>query len=1054
MRKFILIFFVFICSGLVAHAEGINPPVAIKTDEGVFLSWPMDKSEEYTIYRDGEAIATTKITNYTDFGADGSGEYRIGDKAVAVWNGQYLEVPLSVPEPYAKVEQELRHVIVKPVEGVEMNIGSDWTVIKGVDVNWSLFEDNDYSFFAAPDGSVIDVFNAKTAPGTAVGTYSHNNGDWQKFRFEEASGGYYMRDKHSGLYLSVNPEGAVTIEEISKATVFSVADVPEAPTDEVTALADRIAELPAYGPGDASIGDLDGDGEWEIVLKWDPSNCKDSAHDGFTGRVFIDGYELDGTLMWRIDLGKNIRAGAHDTQFVTYDFDGDGKAEVAFRISDGAVDGRGNVIGDGDKDWRNGAGKNLTGPLWLAVFDGQTGALLDKTDFDPQNEGINETIKTFGDDYGNRSERYNACVAYLDGVKPYMVFQRGYYARTVVAAYSFENGKIEKYWRFDTMDEGNGMYGSNGNHNISVGDGDGDGCDEIYLGSLTLDHDGSVLWCGFEGHGDAMHLGDFDPDNEGLEFFSVHESGQFGYTIHDAGTGEKLFDIPGAKDTGRGMIANVGPFNGNYIVNVGSGARRINSWGETPEVGDYGNNFRIYWDGDLYDELMSGTNVVGYSADGGMINYFDAWPDGFSSINGTKATPCLSADMFGDWREEIMCKKIDGTALRIYTTTIPSDFALPPLMEDHVYRMGIVWQNSSYNQPPHLGYYLSGYAQMKIGSVNARINGQDYSLYFPPYIFDKLVYVPLDFLCEVSGARMFKDEKTTTITLCDTTVVLTVGTNKCSVNGTETVMSGAACEVKEQVMIPLCDACSFLDLTGEYDDDTQTVTVKRNALDFLKSENENLREEIPDEKHYSVAVENGEFIIDTTKPVTVFMKECDEQGILKKALIYKHMGKLEYTVPDRESVEVYVWDEMEPVVPHSESGELIRKLPIEGFTASAEPEANNAAENSCDGKRSTVWAAQGVQNIVYDLGKVCTLRNIDVAFFKYDDERYIPFEVYVSEDNAAWSLVHEGNSPIKSDEFVSIDARIDGRYIKVVVKGNTVNGWSRISEVEIHGTYK
>ncbi len=1027
MKKVLLTVIALLLMSLPCSAEGTNNPVAIKCEEGVFLSWPMDESEEYTIYRDGEVIKTTKITNYTDFGADGTGEYKINDKPVTVWNGQFLEVPLNVPKPYTYTYPDIKHVAVKSGQKV-MDIGEIWTIVP--------IEDGLHAFIA-PDGAAIDIYKFGITEGTKVQTYGYHGGENQKFYIEETDKGYLIKGLQSNLYFSIGENGETTLAKKENATYFEFADCTEEITDAALNAVDVVVPVPpTYGPGDASVGDLDGDGEWEIVLKWDPSDGKDAAHDGASGRVFIDAYELDGTMMWRIDLGVNVRAGAHDTQFLVYDFDQDGKAEVSFRISDGTIDGMGNVIGDGKKDWRNGAGKNLSGPLWVAVFDGTTGKMLDKCDFDPQNEGI-DTIKSFGDDYGNRSERYNACVAYLDGTTPHMVFQRGYYARTVVSAYTYKNGKITKVWRFDTKDEPYKAYGSNGNHNISVGDGDGDGCDEIYLGSLTLDNDGSVLWCGFEGHGDAMHLGDFDPDNEGLEFFSVHEAGEFGYTIHDAGTGEKLFDIPGAKDTGRGMIANVGPFRGNYIVNVGSGARRINSWGETTEAPDYGNNFRIFWDGDLYEEIMSGTHVVGYNPDGSMADYFDAWPDGFSSINGTKATPCLSADILGDWREEIICKKIDGTALRIYTTTIPSDFALPPLMTDHVYRMGIVWQNSSYNQPPHVGYYSSGYGKMKLGSVDADINGQRYSLNAAPIEAMGNIYAPLDFLCEVSGARMIQDGKNVTVTFKGEEKQMVIGENAVNLKGT--------------VMVPYENLNEMLEICTDYNEQTGEITVLRNALGFIRTETDELKAENPFKDEHTVSFGEDTVIVNTTTEVKVVVASYDEEQFIG-ARIYNHLGQMDYPIAKNDRV--FVWDgfnSIKPVINYVPDGGIVKRLEIKGFTASNEPEANNPAVNSFDNDKATAWSSLGVQNIVYDLSEVCALRKIKVMFFKYDDDRYIPYEVYASEDGEQWSLLQTGNSPVRSDAFVEIDTEIDARFVKIVVKGNSFNGWNRISEVEIYG---
>lgn len=859
MKKFVLTLIALLLFALPAHADGVNSSVAVKTDEGVFLSWPMEEDgKEYTIYRNGEAIATTNVTNYTDIGADGTAEYKINDTAVPVWDKNYLEVPVAVPQPYEVTIPDLQRVVMAPENGGDVTLGTEWTLFP---------YGNGYTVFINDDGICLDVVDWKIDAGSVLGVYAYNNGNNQRFMIEEEKNGCYLKGEQSGLYLRVDENGTIMLSEKKNATCFVMREVEGEMTEAVQKTVYN-ALLPAtYSPGDASLGDLDGDGEWEIVLKWDPSDAADSSHHRKTGKVFIDAYELDGTLKWRIDLGVNVRAGAHDTQFLVYDFDRDGKAEVSFRISDGTVDGEGNVIGDGEKDWRDGNGRNLEGPLWVAVFDGESGKLLAKCDFDPQNEGL-ETINSFGDGYGNRSERYNACVAYLDGETPHMVFQRGYYARTVVAAYTYKNGEIKKAWRFDTATDGYGQYGGNGNHNLSVADVDNDGCDELFFGALALDNDGSVLWCSFEGHGDAMHLSDFDPDNEGLEFFTVHEGGQFGYTIHDAATGDVIFDVPGEKDTGRGIIANVGPFGGSYIVNVTGGSKRINSLGEEVTVGDYGSNFRIYWDGDLYEELLGGTGIMDYAVDGSGVELINTWNDGASAINGSKSTPCLSVDMFGDWREEVIWKTQDNKALRIYTTTIPSDFALPPLMTDHVYRMGIVWQNSSYNQPPHLSYYPESGLKLKIGSDEADINGVKLTLDSAPYIENERTMVPLRFIAERFDCDVEYNDGTVIISKNGSVFETKTGAKTYTLNGVEKTMDAESKVVNDRTMVPVRVIAEAFGMNVEWNNDTREVLITRGRAreDFIKifvTGDENTEKMAPKLKYFFDKSVDVEFKADT-----------------------------------------------------------------------------------------------------------------------------------------------------------------------------------------------
>lgn len=309
-----------------------------------------------------------------------------------------------------------------------------------------------------------------------------------------------------------------------------------------------------YSANDASAGDLDGDGEYELIVKWDPSNSKDNSQSGYTGEVFIDAYKLNGTRLWRISLGKNIRAGAHYTQFMVYDLDGDGKAEVAMKTADGTKDGTGVVIGDASKDHRNSSGYVLSGPEFLTVFNGQTGKALSTVNYEP----ARGNVSSWGDNYGNRVDRFLAAIAYLDGERPSLVMARGYYTRTVLVAYNWRNGQLTKQWTFDSNTSGNSGYAGQGNHNLSVADVDGDGKDEIVYGAMAVDDNGKGLYTTGLHHGDAMHLSDLDPDRPGLEVFQVHETpSNAGVEFRDAGTGQLIWGVKTTKDIGRGMAADI-----------------------------------------------------------------------------------------------------------------------------------------------------------------------------------------------------------------------------------------------------------------------------------------------------------------------------------------------------------------------------------------------------------------------------------------------------------------------------------------------------------------
>ncbi|HEX8072680.1 MAG TPA: rhamnogalacturonan lyase [Pyrinomonadaceae bacterium] len=491
-----------------------------------------------------------------------------------------------------------------------------------------------------------------------------------------------------------------------------------------------------YSPNDASVGDLDGDGEYELVVHM-VGRGRDNGSAGFTTEPVLQAYKLDGTLLWSINLGRNIREGAHYTQFIVYDLDGDGRAEVACKTADGTRDGRGKVIGDADADWRSPEGASaafrsgrhsvagyiLKGPEYLTVFDGLTGAALATTDFIPPRHPTKpdptaeELAAVWGDGYGNRVDRFLACVAYLDGHRPSLVMARGYYTRTVLTAWNWRGGKLTRVWTFDSEDgtPGNRAYSGQGNHNLSVGDVDGDGRDEIVYGACAIDDDGKGLYSTGLGHGDALHLSDLDPLRPGLEVFDIQERfDDAGASFRDARTGRIIWQKPSVKagedgeGPGRGLCLDIDPrhqgfecwVRGADIFGLFDARGRVVSQ-RTPRSC----NFGVYWDGDTLSELLDRNYIAKWNwADATETTLLNA--EGCAWNNGSKATPALSADLFGDWREEVVWRAADNTELRVYTTTIPTAHRFYTFMHDPQYRLSVAWQNVAYNQPPHTSFFV------------------------------------------------------------------------------------------------------------------------------------------------------------------------------------------------------------------------------------------------------------------------------------------------------------------------------------------------------------
>ncbi len=559
-----------------------------------------------------------------------------------------------------------------------------------------------------PDDVVFDLFR-KSGNAPVVKLNAAPIGKVTHFTDTNAPAGqantWFVRASANGREVSENG-GSFTLK----------ADAPAKPYLSIP------LQTPAgYTPNDASTADLDGDGQYDIVLH-QTGRGRDNAQAGLTDPPILQGYKLDGSLLWTINLGRNIREGAHYTQFMVYDLDGDGRAEIVCKTADGTKDGLGKIIGDADADWHdtNSAsrtfGKILKGPEFLTVFDGRTGAALATADYVPGRGDLGGWGGRGGnggnDSTGNRADRFLACVAYLDGKRPSVVMCRGYYGRSVLAAWDWRDGKLTQRWVFDSKDGANAFSGQ-GAHSVSVADVDGDGRDDIVYHAMVVDADGKGLFSTDLRHGDALHVGDLDPERPGLEVFGIHENeestakfGTPGTALYDARTGKILWSHGPGVDVGRGMSADIDPRHpGEEMWSGPAGLRTAK--GEPIGRAPRSANFGLWWDGDLLRELHNGTTIAKWEYEGGReVTLLSGADFDSASVNGTKATPVLSADILGDWREEVIWRSRDGKELRIFTTTIHTEHRLRTLMHDPQYRMSIAWQNVAYNQPPHPGFFL------------------------------------------------------------------------------------------------------------------------------------------------------------------------------------------------------------------------------------------------------------------------------------------------------------------------------------------------------------
>lgn len=851
-------------------------------------------------------------------------------------------------------------------------------------------------------------------------------------------------------------------------------DIPIEKPDDNTVNGEKYT----YTPNEASVGDLDGDGEWEIVLKWDPSNSKDAAFSGYTGECIIDAYKMNGTRLWRINMGPNIRSGQHDTQFMVFDYDGDGKAEMACRTADGTIAGDGTVIGDADKNYAiQNDGKNLTGPLYLTVFKGEDGSVIDTVDYDPQTTGKTAKgkkwdVSTWGDSWGNRSERYLAAVAYLDGTRPSMVFCRGYYTgpegdtggRTVMAAYDLIDGKIVQKWRFDTMDYNN-QYIGQGNHSMSAADVDYDGCDELIYGSLAIDHDGKPMYSTGLGHGDAQHVGDLDPSRPGLEVYSCHEEtgSEYGYEMRDARTGEILYGEKTGTDNGRGTSDDIDPrFEG---CEGWSAAGVLTAADGTVISTNYtmSANFLAWWDGDLGREIQDGIHIGKWDA--GKIS-FDKVGDGefrsvekaetiftasgCTAVNGTKANPSLTADLFGDWREEVMYPLKDGSALRIYTTTTPTGYKLPTLMHDIQYRMHVAYQNTCYNQPTHVSYYL-GYDTKLVPVPQITVNGEKN----PDLVKkDKKNW---------NIEELYSGEKLELVLDCPTALV----------NGIPQRVDNDNTDVKpyldknDRTLVPLRFIAEAFGADIAWDGDTQVV----NAI--LSDSNETINVEMKiGQKDYTISTSSSIITHGTTATMDTAPVIMNDRTMVPLRAIAEAFNKKVYyensliVISDigqsMENAEIRKNEIVSAPIPAKVEivaingvGEKYYENQLDVFEVEATDNDGNVEVGAVDLDMTTRWSAYGANTLTLDLGGEQTVTGVSIAMWK-GHERIYPFSIEYSLDGEKWeTALPKTQNTGESEEFEKymFPSEVKARYIRYSGDGATdpTKNYCHISEIAVLG---
>ncbi|GAO29452.1 hypothetical protein [Geofilum rubicundum] len=455
----------------------------------------------------------------------------------------------------------------------------------------------------------------------------------------------------------------------------------------------------AYTPGDMSVGDLTGDGRYELVFEWESNSGTHSC---------MDAIDLDGNHLWRVQGGPNVSTAK--LNILVYDLNMDGRAEVAILSGPGTIDGKGNYLSKGvaaDYDPEmvipRPSGRLMEDPQFITVFDGLTGEEMATTEHWPPLGPVSQHDATWGDNYGHRASSLKGGVIYTLEHGPLLVYQRGVYTRVGLAAHKWdvEDG-LEMVWSFDSYAAGNSAYSAQGNHSVVVGDLDGDGNDEYIYGAAAINHDGSGLYSTGFGHGDSHALADHDPYVDGLEYFQTHENNVYGISMRKAGTGEILWQVDNPGDIGRGWAADVDPrYPGSEAVGIGLGNFNKSGFVMSTDYNAY--DQPLYFDGDIQKDLRNGGNINGGYSGG---RHLTSWYYGASTIHSTKSDANLVADIIGDWREEVIFRENSNEAFLIFSSWFPTERKNYTLMHDPVYRMTVAVQNVGYNQPAHVGYYF------------------------------------------------------------------------------------------------------------------------------------------------------------------------------------------------------------------------------------------------------------------------------------------------------------------------------------------------------------